>query len=392
MKYFSVFLNGLLILIASYQFSDAQTLELTIANAHVAGSSFVFDVYLRATTGTVYLAGADFVLTFNAGNFTNPVVTKGANATFMLNNTNGDNTTQAGGAVGAQYRTNLSPAAITTNEIILNFNAFAVPDQETFDSDVAKIDNTLYKFGTYTVTGVSNPAGTMGLAWKTGGGGVTTKVYTFATTTPWNQTLVTLSTPGISNSPLPVELASFTASANGRRIELAWSTATEVKNSGFDVERRMVDGKAKTWQAVAFVKGHGTTNAPQSYSLRDAVNIPAKYAYRLKQIDADGKFLYTKEVEAVVALQPEDYALGANYPNPFNPTTSFRFAVRKAGHVAVKVFNMIGQEVATLFNETAVPDIVYDVTFDASGLASGTYFYALKTQDRFEVKKMLLLR
>jgi hypothetical protein len=392
MKYFSVFLKSLLILMASYQFSDAQTLELTVANAHVAGSSFVFDVYLRATSGTVYLAGADFVLTFNAANFTNPVVTKGANATFVLNNTNGDNTTQAGGTVGAQYRVNMSTATIVSNEITLNLNTITIADQLTFESDAAKIDNTLYKFGTYTITGVSNPAGTMGLAWKTGGGGVTTKVYTFATTTPWNQTLVTLSTPEISNSPLPVELASFTASATGRRIELLWSTATEVKNSGFDVERRMVDGKEKTWQTVGFVKGHGTTNAPQSYSLRDAVKIPAKYAYRLKQIDNDGKFLYTKEVEAVVALQPEDYTLGANYPNPFNPTTSFRFAVRKAGPVAIKVFNMIGQEVTTLFNETAVPDMVYDVTFDASGLASGTYFYALRTQDRFEVKKMLLLK
>lgn len=396
MKSFTAFVKSSLIVAALFQFSTAQTLELSVANGHVVGSSFVFDVYLQATSGTVYLGGADLVLTFNAGNFTNPVVTKGATGTFVLNNTVGDNSTQLGTTVGALYRQNTIVAAITSNEIILNVNTLSIADQETFDTDVAKVDGALYKFGTYTVSGLTNSSGSMGLAWKTGGGGLTTKVYSFAATSPWNQALVTLSTPAIPNSPLPVELVSFTAVAAGRRIDLKWATATEVMNAGFAVERCMVDAKAgattNVWREIAFVKGSGTTNAPHTYAYRDAVASPGKYLYRLKQVDADGNFAYGGEVEAVAGLQPEDYRLSANFPNPFNPTTTFRFAVRKAQLVTIRVFNAIGQEVRTVFNAVAEPDVMYDVTFDAADCASGMYFYALKTQDRSEVRKMVLLK
>jgi hypothetical protein len=203
----------------------------------------------------------------------------------------------------------------------------------------------------------------------------------------------TLTAPvNIVGVPLPVELVGFSAVTKGRSVELNWSTATETKNSGFDVERCITGTKATAWEKVTFIKGHGTTAEPQTYSYRDVVKTGAKYAYRLKQIDNDGKFKYSKEVEAVIALSAEDYALSTNFPNPFNPTTTFRFAVKKAERVAVKVFNTLGQEVRTLFNEVAAPDQIYDLSFDATGLASGTYIYMLKTQDRFEVKKMVLMK
>lgn len=197
---------------------------------------------------------------------------------------------------------------------------------------------------------------------------------------------------GSDNSLLPVELTSFTASAHGRSVTLAWATATEIKNSGFQIERKALDAKKGEWQKVAFINGHGTTNAAQSYGYTDALQVAGKYSYRLKQIDADGKFEYSKEVEAAIALQAQDYALSSNYPNPFNPTTSFHFAVKKAGNVSVTIFNTIGQEVRSLFNDVAQADVMYDLTFDGASLASGTYFYVLKTADRFEVKKMLMMK
>ena len=203
----------------------------------------------------------------------------------------------------------------------------------------------------------------------------------------------TLTAPvNISGVALPVELTSFSASAHGRSVTLAWATATEVKNSGFQIERKALDAKKGEWQKVAFVNGHGTTNAPQSYGYTDALQVAGKYSYRLKQTDADGKFEYSKEVEAAIALQAQDYALSSNYPNPFNPTTSFHFAVKKAGNVSVTIFNTIGQEVRSLFNDVAQADVMYDLTFDGANLASGTYFYVLKTADRFEVKKMLMMK
>ena len=196
----------------------------------------------------------------------------------------------------------------------------------------------------------------------------------------------------LTDAPLPVELTSFSASAHGRSVTLAWATATEVKNSGFQIERKALDAKNGEWQKVAFINGHGTTNAAQSYGYTDALQVAGKYSYRLKQIDADGKFVYSKEVEAAIALQAQDYALSSNYPNPFNPTTSFHFAVKKAGNVSVTIFNMLGQEVRSLFNDVAQANVMYDLTFDGANLSSGTYFYVLKTADRFEVKKMLMMK
>ncbi len=391
MKKYSLWCVCAVALAANFNAASSQTLELTIANQQVVGTDFSFDIMMKATEGIVYLGSADIVLQFNAANFTAPSVTigdgSGNGATFSLVNSSLT-------SVGVSYEGFVAPQdPITSNEIILNVSQANVANTSNFNTRVAKLSTgTSYQFGRYTISGITNAAGSMGLAFKTSGGGVLTRVTTLGTSSPWAATTVTLSTPAATNSPLPVELTAFTAAATGHRVDLTWSTATERNNAGFDLERRMVGGKENAWRPVTFVKGHGTTGAPQAYSVKDEIKIPAKYAYRLKQVDAEGKIEYSKEVEAVVAFQAQDYQLTANYPNPFNPTTSFRFAVAKAELVAVKVFNIIGQEVRTLFNEVAAPDVMYSLTFDASGLASGTYFYMLKTQDRCEVKKMLLLK
>jgi Secretion system C-terminal sorting domain len=391
MKKYSLWCVCAVALAANFNAASSQTLELTIANQQVVGTDFSFDIMMKATEGIVYLGSADLVLQFNAANFTSPSISypgdfSSTGATFPLVSTNL-------ASVGIAYEGCVSPQnPIISNEIIINVGQVTGSTQAQFDSRVAKLSTgTLYQFGRYTISGITNAAGSMGLTFKTSGGGVQTHVSTLARAT-WTATTVTLTTPAATNSPLPVELTTFTAAATGHRVELSWATATENNNAGFDVQRRMVAGKDNAWRTVTFAKGHGTTSAPQAYSVKDDVKIPAKYAYRLKQVDAGGKIEYSKEVEAVVAFQAQDYQLTANYPNPFNPTTTFRFAVAKAERVAVKVFNIIGQEVCTMFNDVATPDMMYTLTFDASGLASGTYFYMLKTQDRCEVKKMVLMK
>jgi len=112
----------------------------------------------------------------------------------------------------------------------------------------------------------------------------------------------------------------------------------------------------------------------------------------LKQIDRDGKFEYSPVVEATVALTTQDYSLSQNYPNPFNPNTSFSFAVKNAEQTTVKVYNLIGEEVATLFNQVAQPNQLYTMKFDGKDLASGIYFYSLRSASRNEVKKMSLIK
>ncbi|MBI4535697.1 MAG: immune inhibitor A [Ignavibacteriae bacterium] len=88
---------------------------------------------------------------------------------------------------------------------------------------------------------------------------------------------------------------------------------------------------------------------------------------------------------------PTTYALYQNYPNPFNPKTSIRFEVPSVKLVTLGVFDLLGREVATLVNEMKAPG-VYEVTWQADGLASGIYFYRLQTNDFVQTKKLVLIR
>ena len=198
-------------------------------------------------------------------------------------------------------------------------------------------------------------------------------------------------TPG---SPMPVELASFTAAAKGRAIVLQWKTATEKNNFGFDIERRAATSASSPsaiWTKIGFAEGNGTTNTPHSYTFADNT-VGGSYAYRLKQIDRDGRSEYSAVVEAVLAMSASDYSLTQNYPNPFNPATTIHFMLKATQHATVTVYNALGQEVATLFDGVAEGNTMQAVVFDASRLSSGMYFYTLRSNEKFEVKKMQLLR
>jgi hypothetical protein len=88
---------------------------------------------------------------------------------------------------------------------------------------------------------------------------------------------------------------------------------------------------------------------------------------------------------------PTEYGLSQNYPNPFNPTTNIRFEIVDLEFVSLKIFDVLGREVATLMNEEK-PKGNYNVTWDASHMPSGVYFYHLTTDNFSQVKKMLLIK
>lgn len=88
---------------------------------------------------------------------------------------------------------------------------------------------------------------------------------------------------------------------------------------------------------------------------------------------------------------PDHFELGQNYPNPFNPSTSIRYALPTNMMVTLKVYNILGKEVATLVNEEKAAGY-YEVNFNASNLASGTYIYQLQTGNNVDVKKMILMK
>ena len=195
-----------------------------------------------------------------------------------------------------------------------------------------------------------------------------------------------------TDAPLPVELTSFTAVVNKNSVELKWHTATEVNNYGFEVERiRNYELGIRNWEKIGFVNGNGNSNSSKDYSFVDKTNSKGKYAYRLKQIDNDGKYKYSKEVEVDLGT-PKEFLLAQNYPNPFNPSTVIKFVVSENGKAVLKVYNTLGSEVTTLFNGNALANQVYEVNFNAANLPSGVYFYKLQLGNKLSIKKMLLLK
>jgi hypothetical protein len=188
---------------------------------------------------------------------------------------------------------------------------------------------------------------------------------------------------------LPVELTTFTATSNLSIVDLQWRTAMEVNNAEFDVERQ--PGNTQLWTKIGSVLGAGTSNAPHNYSFTDNVGSAGIYSYRLKQIDHNGSFVYSQAVQVTIAV-PKVLALSQNYPEPFNPSTMIQFTVPSDGKATLIVYNAIGQEVATLFNDEATAGIVHQVQFNGSNLASATYFSRLEFGGKMLVKKMMLLK
>ena len=185
---------------------------------------------------------------------------------------------------------------------------------------------------------------------------------------------------------VPVELTSFNAVAANNNVELSWTTATETNNSGFEIERSLDN---LNFVKVGFVRGQGTSTQIAKYSFVDN-NSSGHLYYRLKQVDFDGSFKYSKVVE-VNGSQPLTFTLNQNYPNPFNPTTIISYAVPEQSFVSLKVYNVLGKEVASLVNNQVEAGI-HKVNFNASNLSSGIYFYTIKAGKFTATKKLMLLK
>ena len=192
--------------------------------------------------------------------------------------------------------------------------------------------------------------------------------------------------------PVPVELISFNAAVNGKEVTLKWATATETNNQGFEIQR-LNDSKPtklQDWAKIGFVKGNGTTAEQKSYNFIDKDLAYGKYSYRLKQIDLDGTYKYSEEIEVELKVIAE-FMLGQNYPNPFNPATTINFGIKTKANVSIKILNAIGEEAATILNEEKEAGY-YQIIFNAALLPSGVYFYKIIADDYVAVKKMILLK
>jgi CSLREA domain-containing protein len=190
---------------------------------------------------------------------------------------------------------------------------------------------------------------------------------------------------------LPVELTSFEATVDGEDVILRWTTASETNNAGFEVQQLEAGSAAKTWSTLTFVEGHGTTELPKAYRHRATTLTPGTHTFRLRQVDFDGAFEYSPEVEVVVGL-PDQYVVEPAYPNPFNPEATLRFAVQQEQRVEVGLYNLLGQRVRTLFAGTATAGQMQRVTIDGGNLSSGVYLVRVQGERFLETQRVTLVK
>lgn len=187
-------------------------------------------------------------------------------------------------------------------------------------------------------------------------------------------------------------------------VILQWETSLELNNYGFEIERSNQGNDI--WETIGFREGSGNSFNNQWYAFIDTTLNPlvTKYKYRLKQIDFQGNYRYSDEINVDVIFtdvvyshnSPSDYELSQNYPNPFNSTTNFEFRVADfpkgtSGLVTLKVYNILGVEVATILNKK-LPAGNYRYQWNAGSLPSGIYFYRLQSGNFVDIKKLILMK
>jgi hypothetical protein len=203
---------------------------------------------------------------------------------------------------------------------------------------------------------------------------------------------------GVGNQgAMPVELSSFTSNVIERNVKLNWTTATEINNSGFEIQKQyqVSSSKYSEWEKVTFVTGNGTKNTPTDYSFNDKKLNTGKYNYRLKQIDYNGNFEYHNLSATVEIGVPKKYDISQNYPNPFNPVTKIDFDLPFDSKVSIRLYDITGREIKILVNETKQAGY-YTTDFNGSNISSGTYFYRIvaegNEQKYIMTKKALLIK
>ncbi|HRP92708.1 MAG: hypothetical protein IT276_05545 [Ignavibacteriaceae bacterium] len=196
---------------------------------------------------------------------------------------------------------------------------------------------------------------------------------------------------------IPVELVSFTANQQDKKIVLNWKTATETNNSHFEVERKF---KNQEWEKLDVVAGAGTITEYRNYFYEDDfTSLPynGTVLYRLKQVDYNGEFEYSNVIAVEAEFIPTEISISQNYPNPFNPVTTIKYWLNVEANVRIDIYNSLGQSIEAVVNEVQSAGN-YSVQWDGTNYASGIYFYAFEVIDQNqsilhkEMKKLILLK
>jgi hypothetical protein len=191
-------------------------------------------------------------------------------------------------------------------------------------------------------------------------------------------------------NPMPVELVSLSASLTGGAVKITWKTASETNCHGFFVQRAYA---SSSWEDVGFVEGQGNSGLPHEYTFIDKSAL-MRYcdavSYRLKQVDRDDRFEYSKPIE-INTVTHEKPALGPPDPNPFISSTYLRYYLPENARVRIEVFDMTGRLVEVVVDEFAHSG-PHSAILKASALPPGMYAVVMRAAGEVKVVKALKLR
>ena len=203
-----------------------------------------------------------------------------------------------------------------------------------------------------------------------------------------------------SDEDLPVEFAGFQATAGNGRVDLRWTTRSESDLSMFKLTRSEDPDNIMGWQVVATRPAHNSASGA-TYTVSDeGVTNGRTYYYKLHVIDqsqhssvynVDGNSVVQSATPQASAEMPLEFTLGQNFPNPFNSQTSFTFAIPTAERVTLKVYDIMGREVATILDGNMQANS-YTINWSADNLATGVYMYTLQAGTYSQTKKLLYLK
>jgi hypothetical protein len=192
---------------------------------------------------------------------------------------------------------------------------------------------------------------------------------------------------------LPVELASFDAWHTGQEtVELSWTTTSEQNNAGFAVEHK--SSAEDDWTELGFVESAatgGTTTEVQSYQFAAEDLSVGTHRFRLKQVDVEGSTHLSKTVTVDLGMD-EPVRLTAPAPNPVRNRTTLSFAVKTSVETTLRLYNVLGQQVATLYRGTPAAEESQAVDLSAGDLSSGVYFLRLRAGERTVTERMTVVR
>jgi subtilisin family serine protease len=188
-----------------------------------------------------------------------------------------------------------------------------------------------------------------------------------------------------------------TTNPNNSNVSLAWDPIPASVLQHYEIERNI-----NSWGWTLIATTTNTSYTDNEFQRNKTGDDFAQYRIRSKTIDnvyslysniltVDGTSFWQQKRYPAAHEMPTEYYLSQNYPNPFNPSTIIRYALPKNSFVTLKIFDVLGKEIATLVNEEKAAGF-YDVEFNASHLSSGIYFYRLIAPGVNETRKMLIAK